>query len=419
MPPADGSTVLASQPARGVAGGSRAAGFVERNRFLLTFAVLSSLMGTTVGMAQVSASLYAVQLGSSKTMLGLIAGSQSVGVLAMSLPIGVMVDRFGPARPFVLGTLLAGATYALLPIWATPSWLLACTAAISFFMPFRFVALNTVFLQQLASLGEAKAGWYRGTHMLGMFLLGPALGARAISSLGFAWTYRLISLSFLVTILVCPIVFARYSLPPEPKRSSSWQALRSQLTWLAHDRELRTVSVIEATTQAIGAFFTFFIVVLAVSAVHLSPAQASSLVGAKGSTFVLALFVLGGLIKRLGQHRAYLLGFAAITSALLVLGFANGGALLWLGSLTLGLGLGAVQIATLTRYAQVGARTGYGKVSGLSALVGPSGGVLGSLFGGLLSTWVGLPNTFTIAAACFGLGLLVLALRPSRHQATT
>jgi MFS family permease len=187
MPPADGSTVLASQPARGVAGGSRAAGFVERNRFLLTFAVLSSLMGTTVGMAQVSASLYAVQLGSSKTMLGLIAGSQSVGVLAMSLPIGVMVDRFGPARPFVLGTLLAGATYALLPIWATPSWLLACTAAISFFMPFRFVALNTVFLQQLASLGEAKAGWYRGTHMLGMFLLGPALGARAISSLGFAW----------------------------------------------------------------------------------------------------------------------------------------------------------------------------------------------------------------------------------------
>src|SRR4051812_49284241 len=227
MPPADGSSVLASQP---VADAARAsfAGFVERNRFLLTFAILSSLMGTTVGMAQVSASLYAVQLGSSKTMLGLIAGAQSVGVLVMSLPIGVLVDRFGPARPFVLGTLLAGVTYALLPMWATPSWLLACTAAISFFMPFRFVALNTVFLQQLASLGQAKAGWYRGTHMLGMFLLGPALGARAISGLGFAWTYRLISVAFLVTILVSPIVFARYSRPPEPKRSSSWQALRSQ-----------------------------------------------------------------------------------------------------------------------------------------------------------------------------------------------
>jgi predicted MFS family arabinose efflux permease len=254
--------------------------------------------------------------------------------------------------------------------------------------------------------------------MLGMFLLGPALGARAISSLGFAWTYRLISVAFLVTILVSPIVFTRYSRRPEPKRSSSWQALRSQLAWLANDRELRRVSVIEASTQAVGAFFAFFIVVMAVSAVHLSPTQASSLVGAKGSTFILALFVLGGLIQRLGQQRAYLLGFTAITSALLLLGFANGGALLWLGSLTLGLGLGAVQIATLTRYAKIGGRTGYGKVSGLSALVGPSGGVLGSLFGGLLGKWVGLPTTFTIAAACFGLGLLALALSRSKRPAT-
>ena len=412
MPPADGSSNFANQPALEETGQGRSTvtGFVERNRFLLTFAVLSSLMGTTVGMAQVSASLYAVELGSSNTMLGLIAGSQSIGVLLISLPIGVLVDRFGPARPFVLGTLLAGLTYAALPMWGSPAWLLGCTAAISFFMPFRFVALNTVFLQQLASLGEAKAGWYRGTHMLGMFLVGPALGARSISSLGFAWTYRLISLAFLVTIFVSPIVFGRYARAPEAKRSSSWQALRAQLSLLVRDRELRTVSLIESSTQAVGSFFVFFIVVMAVSAVHLSPARASSLVAAKGSTFILALFVLGGLIKRLGQHRAYLLGFATIISALALLGLAQGSSQLWLGSLILGLGLGAVQIATLTRYAQIGARTGYGKVSGLSALVGPSGGILGSLFGGLLNKWVGLPTTFSLAAACFALGLLVLAL---------
>ncbi len=413
MPPAHGSSLVTSQRAPAITVGlrSKLANFFEQNRFLLTFAVLASLMGTTVGMAQVSASLYAIHLGSSKAMLGLIAGSQSVGVLLMSLPIGLLVDRFGPARPFVVGTLLAGLSYALLPLWATPSWLLACTAAISFFMPLRFVSLNTVFLQQLASLGEAKAGWYRGTHMLGMFLVGPALGARAISSLGFAWTYRLISLGFFVTIFVSPIVFARYARAPEPKRASGWQVLRSQLTWLAHDRELRAVSLIEGVTQAVGAFFVFFIVVMALSVVHLSSAQASSLVAAKGTTFIVALFILGGLIRRLGQHRAYMVGFAAIASALAMLGFAASAPLLWIGSLTLGLGLGAVQIATLTRYAQIGARNGYGKVSGLSALVGPSGGLFGSLFGGLLSKWVGLPGTFSIAAAGFALGLLILAKR--------
>ena len=413
MPPAHGSSLVTSQRAPAITIGvrSKLANFFEQNRFLLTFAVLASLMGTTVGMAQVSASLYAVHLGSSKAMLGLIAGSQSVGVLLMSLPIGLLVDRFGPARPFVVGTLLAGLSYAVLPLWATPSWLLACTAAISFFMPLRFVSLNTVFLQQLASLGEAKAGWYRGTHMLGMFLVGPALGARAISSLGFAWTYRLISLGFFVTIFVSPIVFARYARAPESKRAPGWQVLRSQLTWLANDRELRAVSLIEGVTQAVSAFFVFFIVVMAVSVVHLSSAQASSLVAAKGTTFIVALFILGGLIKRLGQHRAYMVGFAAIASALAMLGFAGSAPLLWIGSLTLGVGLGAVQIATLTRYAQIGARDGYGKVSGLSALVGPSGGLFGSLFGGLLSKWIGLPGTFSIAAAGFALGLLILATR--------
>ena len=107
------------------------------SHFLLVFALLASFMGTSVGMAQVTASLYAVTLGSSKTMLGLIAGAQSVGVVLVSLPIGMLVDR-----------------------------------------------------------------------------VGPALGARAISWLGYAWTYRLIAAAFLVTLLLSPIVFLRYTRPP-------------------------------------------------------------------------------------------------------------------------------------------------------------------------------------------------------------
>lgn len=418
MPPADGTSSLAPAslaPTR-LRALERAQAFVARNRFLLTFALLASLMGTSVGMAQVSASLYAVELHSSQTMLGLIAGAQSIGVLVMSLPIGMLVDRIGPIRPFLLGTLLAGLTYAIMPLWASPGWLLACTAAISFFMPLRFVSLNTVFLQQLQSLGENKAGWYRGTHMVGMFLLGPALGARIVSSFGFVWSYRIISAAFLVTLVVCPIVFGRYTSPPDAKRVPVWQSLRAQLKLLLYDAELRVVSLIESTTQAAGAFFSFFVVVMAVSVVGLSPAQASSLVGAKGVTFILALFGLGGVIQRLGQARSYQLGFAVIAGALALLGLAAASPLLWVGSLLLGLGLGVVQIATLTRYAQLGSRTGYGRVSGLSALVGPSGGVFGNLLGGVLGKWVGLQHAFTFAAVGFSFGLLALVI-PRRRGA--
>ncbi|HWA72405.1 MAG TPA: MFS transporter [Polyangiaceae bacterium] len=384
--------------------------------FLVVFAVLASFMGTSVGMAQVSTSLYAVSLGASQAQLGLIAGAQSIGVVLVSLPIGMLVDRFGPARPFLAGTFLAGVTYALVPLFRSPSWLLACTALVSFFMPLRFVSLNTVFFSQLAALGESKAGFYRGTHMLGMFLVGPALGALVVSRLGFAVSYWLIAAAFLITLALAPIVFARYTLPPDGRPFDFWPRLRGQLDLMVRDRAIRNVSCVELSTQAAGAFFTFFVIVLAVKELKLSPNSASNLVGLKGSTYILALFVLGSLLKRLSKL-GYSASFITIALGLGAVGLARELPLLWSGALLLGLGLGSVQIATLTQYARLGARTGHGRISGMSALVGPSGGVLGNLVGGSLAKWVGLSQVFLLLASGFAVAAWVSwrdARRPGR-----
>jgi predicted MFS family arabinose efflux permease len=387
--------------------------FIEDNRFLLVFAVLASVMGTSVGMAQVTTSLYAVQLGSSETLLGLIAAAQSIGVIFMSLPVGVLADRLGPSRPFVFGTAVVGAIYASVPFGGSPVYLLVCTALVSFFMPFRFVSLNTLFLQQLASLGETKAGWYRATHMVGMFLVGPLIGARVVSTLGFAGSYYVIALCFGATILLSPIVFARYSSRARERRRLSWAALRDQVSLLAREPELRRVSLVEGLTQATSSYFTFFIVVIGVSVARMNEQEASSLISLKGVSYIVALFVLGGLLKRLGAARAYALSFVAIAAGLLLLGSSARPVSLWAGALVLGLGLGSVQIATLTRYAQIGLRTGYGKVSGLNALVGPSGGVLGGLLGGSLGHWLGLQSVFMIGAGFFVAAGVLLVCRAS------
>jgi MFS family permease len=390
----------------------------ERNRFLIVFALLASLMGVSVGMAQVATSLYAVHLGCSASMLGLIAGAQSVGVLFMSLPVGMLVDRFGPARPFVVGTLLVGLLYALLSLGASQVSLLICTALISFAMPLRFVALNTLFLEQLALLGEAKAGWYRGTHMLGMFLIGPIVGASLVSALGFGWAYRWIAALFFATILVSPIVLARYGGRPAVPRELGWSALRAQLLLLVQDREVRRISWLESLTQATGAYFTFFIVVVALQVAGSTPGEASTLISAKGIAYIGALFVLGGSVKRLGPLRSKLASFTCIAVSLAVIAVGARPLWMWVGSLGLGLGLGTIQIATLTRYAQIGARTGHGKASGLNALAGPSGSVFGSLFGGILGKWVGQQGVFAIMAVGFGVAVLVLGVELRRLSPT-
>src|SRR4051812_16838245 len=72
--------------------------------FLPAFVTLNALAGTSVGLAKVATSLYSLQLRPSQFELSLIAAAQSVGVLAMSLPLGVLLDQFGPLRLFVTGS---------------------------------------------------------------------------------------------------------------------------------------------------------------------------------------------------------------------------------------------------------------------------------------------------------------------------
>ena len=388
----------------------------EQHRFLIVFALLASFMGVSVGMAQITTSLYAVHLGASSTELGLIAGAQSIGVLLMSLPIGMLVDRFGPRPPFLVGTLVVGLLYTAVPLVASPLWLLLSTALVSFAMPMRFVSLNTLFLAQLASLGESKAGWYRGTHMLGMFLIGPLLGAALVSAVGFAWAYRAIAALFFVTILLSPIVLGRYGGRPTSPRGLGWQALRAQLVLLVRDREVRSISVLESLTQATGSFFTFFVVVVALQRAGLGASQASSLISAKGITYIAALFLLGGSVQQLGARRARLVSFGAIALGMAAIGAGSHPLWLWFGALSLGLGLGTIQIATLTRYAAIGARNGHGKASGLNALAGPSGGVLGSLAGGVLGKWLGLDTVFLLIGVAYALAAVGNLVYHSRHN---
>ena len=137
----------------------------------------------------------------------------------------------------------------------------------------------------------------------------------------------------------------------------------AQLGLLVSDPEVRRVSALESLTQATGSYFTFFIVVVALQVAGLNASQASTLISAKGVTYIIALFLLGGTVRRLGPVRATFASFACLALSLAVIGLSQHSAWLWAGSLGLGLGLGTIQIATLTRYAQIGTRTGHGKAS--------------------------------------------------------
>jgi len=387
---------------------------LARHRFLVTFVLLNSLMGVSVGLAKVTTPLYAMHLGANDAVLGLVAGAQSAGILLIGLPMGFLVDRYGPAPLFVIGSLCAGAMYGLVPQVPSAMFLVGCTFVISFFMPFRFVSLNTVFMEQLEVLGEEKAGWARGSHMAGTAMIGPALAATLIEVSSYKHTYWVIAALLLLTMFMSPLVFSQYQTDPSTARALRLGDVKAQLVMIGRDVDLRGACMVDFTGQAIMMFYTFFIVVIAITQLGLGADGASGLVGAQGFSYVVALFTLGPFANRLGQESAYALSAGIVAVALLLLGTASALPVMWLGALLLGMGLGQLQIVNLMRFARIGGRLGRGKIAGLNALVGPAGGMVGSMGGGLLGHRIGLQNVFL--AFVPALGLLLWQLHAQRTQ---
>ncbi|MES2205884.1 MAG: MFS transporter [Pseudomonadota bacterium] len=386
--------------------------FFERNRFILAFVVLNAIAGMSVGVAKITTSLYAVALNASALELSLIAGVQSVGVLLMSMPVGVLVDQYGPKRLFMAGSLLGGVGYLLLSRAQAPLPLALGSLFVSFCMPSRFVSMNAVFMQQLEKVGVARAGWLRGTHMIGFFLIGPALAVSIIHSVNYSGTYLLIALSFVLTAALSPYVTSHYQRSAASARKLSFVSLKAQFNALFSDRELVQISAIEFSCQAINQYYTFFIVAIAINHYGFSAHTAASLVSVQGAVFILALFTLGGWVQRLGVLRAYQLSFTVMGIALLLLGVCQKPEWLWVGGGCLGLGSGLLQTVNISRFATIGARIGRGSVAGINAFAGPSGSLMGGVLGGMVGQMLGLQKTFLLFIPVL-LGLsMVIRWRP-------
>ena len=382
-------------------------------KFMGSFVLLTIIAGLGVGVARILISLYAVQLEATELQLGLIAAAQSVGILFMALPIGVLVQRLGSLKVFSLGSVIGAALYALTPLQESAWYLLIVTALVSFVLPMRFVSINTVFLSNLKRLGPAKAGWFRGSHMMGFFLIAPALTVLLIQHFGYGGSFYWVAFLFLVTLIFAPFCFQQIHQTAANAPSFKWRDVVAPLALLKTHAALRMVCALEFLSSVANNYFGFFIVVIAIQSFSLSESVAVMLLTTQGIVFVGSLFTLGGLAELIGYAKFYWIGLSLISSALLILAFTPVTFWMWPASLMLGLGLGMLHIANFMSFAKVGEQTAMAKTSPILALVGPAGGLFGGFLGAAFGASIGLQNLFfPIGLAFIGLILVI-----SRDQA--
>ncbi|NNH27520.1 MFS transporter [Acinetobacter terrestris] len=382
-------------------------------KFMGSFVLLTIIAGLGVGVARILISLYAVQLEATELQLGLIAAAQSVGILFMALPIGVLVQRLGSLKVFSLGSVMGAALYALTPLQESAWYLLIVTALVSFVLPMRFVSINTVFLSNLKRLGPAKAGWFRGSHMMGFFLIAPALTVLLIQHFGYGGSFYWVAFLFLGTLIFAPFCFQQIHQTAANAPSFQWSDVVAPLALLKTHAALRMVCALEFLSSVANNYFGFFIVVIAIQSFSLSESVAVMLLTTQGIVFVGSLFTLGGLAELIGYAKFYWIGLSLISSALLILAITPITFWMWPASLMLGLGLGMLHIANFMSFAKVGEQTAMAKISPILALVGPAGGLFGGFLGAAFGASLGLQNLFfPIGLAFIGLILVI-----SRDQA--
>lgn len=373
-------------------GGAKEQAVDERR--LYRFLLLVLLAGLSIGMVKVTTPLYALSLGASKAEIGFITGSQPLMMALVSLPIGIAIGHVGARGMFLIGSLLAGAVYFLTPFADTPYWLLLASAAASVFMPMRFVSTQSEFFRYLAAAGHRKAGWLRGVQLAGAFVLGPMLGSYLLGVIDYDDTYWLIAASFLATMGLAWGVLSGRAEARKRRREDGPASLRQALADLFSHRDIVETSLIDLVAHGSLMFYTVFIVLIALEQFHVSRDEAARLIALQGFSFMAALFLLNGLLARIGQERFYRLSFGVAVLGLACLGMAQELIQLQLGGVLLGLGLGMLGIVNVVRLASVSETLGRGTVAGASALSGPLGALLGTAGGGYASHWISLQHQF-------------------------
>ncbi|HEY8353433.1 MAG TPA: MFS transporter [Methylophilaceae bacterium] len=359
------------------------------NQFAYTFVSLALISGTTIGMNKILVTLLALHLDAEAWQIGLLIGAESLSMMLMSLPAGVFISRYGARYVYAAASVGAMILYPLIAYagnWYVAALLLFIAGVC---IPFRVVSMNTSWLERLPEVGTSRGGWYRGTLMLGIGLLGPLLGNMTSAGLGVQGSYWIISTLFaLMSVYGFFILSAtRVQETHQSVRTGLWEMLRH-----LGDPLVRQVCIYDGMGGIVRGFFGTFIIVIAVRQLNWTAQDGIRLLVVEGATFVAVLLLLGGVVSRLGERLTYNIGHAALVTGLLLLGLSSGMIGLAAGAILQAIGQGFNHLVNVSRLAHSGRNVGH--VSGLFTMVGMGGGFLGAMLGGLLSKGFVLQDIF-------------------------
>ena len=259
--------------------------------------------------------LLAATLGAGPAQVGSINGAFMLTTGLLSIPAGLLADRFGRKAPIILGFTAAAVSSLLVTRCHLPGEMAVAYvlfgAGLAAFAPGMLSLVADVMPPQL--LGRAY-GWYTTAIYVAM-TLGPATGGYLAKVLGFRELF-LISGGLLLLVMLLALL----ALPQgAPRHSADLHTIMSVSFELLHNRNLLAcLFTTVGSCIGFGTFLTFLPLYAALKGYD--PAQVGLIFAAQAITNVVGRVPIGIVADRIDRRRLVAIGLFLMAVALTALG---------------------------------------------------------------------------------------------------
>jgi len=298
---------------------------VHSPNFRLFFAgQTTSLIGTW--MQQVASGWLALQLSNDPFLVGVVAAAGTLPILVLSLPGGVVADRFVRLRIVTIAQALMLAEAALL-WWFTWSgritigWLIAIALLGGIFAAFEIPARQSMFVELVGKEHVMDAIALNSSGFNFARIAGPSLAAIVIAHLGIAWCFGINALSYLAVLASLALI--RLPRQERPPVGRPLHALSEALTYVRTHRLTWVLMRVVAVYSLLGIPVLTLLPVLARDVLGLGAGGYGLLMTCIGAGAMLGALGLAAAGPRLQRHRALAVTSLAIPALLILVSLSR------------------------------------------------------------------------------------------------
>jgi MFS family permease len=359
--------------------------------------------------------LFAMHLGGNPSQVGVVAAMSAFTGVVVSIPAGIMADRFGKRRMLLISSIIfvsAPVSYLLI----TEIWQLAIVRfyhglATAIFTPISMALVSELFHKER---GE-KLGWFSTATLFGRFSA-PVIGGGIISamvlygSLQFSAVYVVCSVAGIITFLLS------FRIPRDSEQHSagkswkdSWETFKSVIT----SRAIIITSAVEAAILFLYGTFETFLPLYALKS-GFTASHVGLFLSAQIITLALTKPSMGRFSDRHGRKPQIFLGGLIGAVCIALLAFVQGFVWFLAVSILIGLSLSVVTSATSALIADLSKSEGRGSAMGILGSIMDIGHTTGPIVAGIVAATYGFEKAFLTAAALLATMSLIFLMHAGR-----